>query len=121
MLQVTPHMKILLAIEPIDFRKGIDSIASLCRNELMDDPFSGTLYIFKNRRGTSLRVLLYDSQGFYLVTKRLSRGRFKWWPRGEGRTLRLEAYQLQLLLWNGDPASARTTPPWRPIAAAGGQ
>jgi transposase len=119
MLQITPHMRILLAIEPADFRKGIDSLASLCRNHLRDDPFSGTLYIFKNRRGTSIKILLYDSQGFWLATKRLSQGRFRWWPCGEGPTLRLEAFQLQLLLWNGDPSSARTTPPWRPIAAAG--
>lgn len=117
MLQITPHMRILLAIEPVDFRKGMDSLASLCRNHLNDDPFSGTVYIFKNRRGTLIRILLYDSQGFWLATKRLSQGRFHWWPRGEGRTLRLEVFQLQLLLWNGDPSSARTSPPWRRLAA----
>jgi len=119
MIQITPHMRILVAVEPADFRKGIDGLARLCRIELNDDPFSGAIFVFRNRRRTSMKALVYDSQGFWLMQKRLSQGRFRWWPRGEKKTLRLEAHQLQLLLWNGDPSTAGAMPAWRPITAAG--
>lgn len=46
MIQVTPHMRILLAVEPADFRKGIDGLAALCRKALKTDPFSGTVFCF---------------------------------------------------------------------------
>jgi transposase len=119
MIQITPHMKIMVAVQPTDFRRGIDGLARVCRDELKDDPFSGAIFVFVNRRRTSIKLLMYNSQGFWLATKRLSTGRFGWWPQGEERTLRLEAYQLHLLLWNGDPSTARVMPPWRSIAAAG--
>ena len=54
-------------------RKGIDSLARLCQEKLQSDPFSGGLFVFRSRRGTSIRVLVYDGQGFWLAQKRLSR------------------------------------------------
>lgn len=68
MLQVTPHMRILVAIEPADFRKGIDGLARLCREELASSAFSGALFVFRNRKGTSIKVLAFDGQGMWLVT-----------------------------------------------------
>jgi len=82
MLQITPQMRILVAVEAVDFRKGIDSLAELCRAKLNTDPFSGCLFVFRSRRATSIKVLVYDGQGFWLATKRLSKGRFRWWPQG---------------------------------------
>jgi transposase len=82
LIQITPQMRILVAIESIDGRKGIDSLAQLCREKLDADPFSGCLFIFRSRSGKSIRILAYDSQGFWIATKRLSKGRFKWWPTG---------------------------------------
>src|SRR5271166_1643652 len=82
LIQITPQLRILVAIESIDARKGIDSLAQLCREKLDADPFSGCLFIFRSRSGKSIRILAYDSQGFWLATKRLSKGRFKWWPTG---------------------------------------
>ena len=82
LIQITPQMRILVAIESIDGRKGIDSLAQLCRERLDADPFSGCLFIFRSRSGKSIRILAYDSQGFWLATKRLSKGRFRWWPTG---------------------------------------
>jgi transposase len=113
-IQVTPQMRILLAVEPVDFRKGIDGLARLSRDVLATDPFSGAVLVFRNRRGRGLKILVYDGQGFWLCQKRLSTGHFQWWPSGEPtRVLRLEAHELQLLLWNGDPARAGTAPFWR--------
>src|ERR1700691_242899 len=79
MLAITPQMRILVAVEAVDFRKGIDSLAELCRAKLNADPFSGCLFVFRSRRATSIKVLVYDGQGFWLATKRLSKGRFRWW------------------------------------------
>ena len=85
MLQITPQMKILVAVEPVDFRRGIDGLARLCQETLEHDPFAGTVFVFRNRRATALKVLLYDGQGFWLCHKRLSQGRFPWWPSDGGR------------------------------------
>ena len=76
LIQITPQMRILVAIDAIDGRKGIDSLAQLCREKLDADPFSGCLFIFRSRRGTAIRILAYDGQGFWLATKRLSQGPF---------------------------------------------
>jgi len=72
MIQITPHMQILLAVEPVDFRKGIDGLARLCRVELKSDSFSGYLFIFRNRRKTAIKILMYDGQGYWICHKRLS-------------------------------------------------
>jgi len=118
-IQLTPQMRILLAVEPVDFRKGIDGLARLCREALATDPFSGTLVVFRNRRGRALKILVYDGQGFWLAHKRLSAGHFRWWPAdGRAGVCRLEVHELQLLLWNGDPARAGAAPVWRRVAVA---
>ena len=82
LIQITPQLRILVAIEAIDGRKGIDSLAQLCREKLDADPFSGCLFIFRSRSAKAIRILAYDGQGFWLATKRLSKGRFRWWPTG---------------------------------------
>ena len=118
MIQITPQMRILVAVEPVDGRKGIDSLAQLCQQRLQTDPFSGCLFVFRSRRGTAIRILVYDGQGFWLAQKRLSKGRFRWWP--EGRSPRevarsLAAHQLQVLLAAGDPTATQAAPAWRPV------
>ena len=60
MIQITPQMKILLAVRPVDFRKGIDGLAAICRNVIDADPFSGYIFAFRNRRGTTIKLLTYD-------------------------------------------------------------
>jgi len=117
MLALTPQMRILVAVEAIDFRNGIDGLAGLCRNQFQKDPLSGCMFVFRNRRGTSIKVLVYDGQGFWLCQKRLSTGRFRWWPGGSAAEAlkKTEARELQLLLWNGDPGSAAMSPLWRKL------
>jgi transposase len=118
MIQITPHMRILVAVEPVDFRKGIDGLAAVCRQALGSDPLSGTVFVFCSRRRHAIKCLTYDGQGFWICQKRLSQGRFGGWPRGDSGSLRLDAHQLQLLLWNGDPAQTHIAPLWRPVALA---
>ncbi len=119
MIQITPQMRILVATEPADFRKGIDGLARLCKAELKRDPFGGGVFVFRNRRATAVKVLVYDGQGFWLCHKRLSRGRFRWWPAsGAGAARTLEAHQLHVLLSAGDPEAAQVPPAWRRVSAA---
>ena len=108
-------MRVLVAIEPVDGRKGIDSLARLCQEKLAADPFSGWLFIFRSRQGTSIRILTYDGQGFWLAQKRLSKGRFKWWPTGVEAARLLQAHQAQLLLVAGNP-EAEAAPVWRRVS-----
>jgi transposase len=96
-------------------RKGIDSLVRLCREKLSTDPFSGHLFIFRSRRATAIRVLCYDGQGFWLAQKRLSKGRFPWWPTGNEAARTLESYQAQLLLAAGNPDTA-AAPMWRRVS-----
>ena len=118
MIQIAPQMRILVAVEPVDFRKGIDSLAQLCRQVLKADPFSGAIFVFRNRRRTSIKALVYDGQGFWLCQKRLSAGRFRYWPASVAAVKRLRAHELQVLLSGGDPRDARAPAPWRRVDLA---
>ena len=118
MIAVTAQTRILVATEAMDFRCGIDGLARSCRQVLKADPFCGALFVFRNKRSTAIKILAYDGRGFWLCQKRLSRGRFRWWPEATEGTLALEAHQLQLLLAGGDPAVAKGMPLWRQLSAA---
>ena len=120
MIQITPQMRILVAIEAVDGRKGIDSLARLCQEKLQADPFSGCLFVFRSRRGTAIRILVYDGQGFWLAQKRLSKGRFRWWPASREVARPLEAHQLQVLLAAGDPTATQAAPMWRRVSVSAG-
>lgn len=116
MLQLTPQMRILVCIEPIDFRNGIDGLAQRCQAALGEDPFRGTVFAFRNRRGTAVKLLAYDGQGFWLCQKRLSQGRFRHWPSdSQQRAQVLAAHELQVLLSAGDFRSVQAAPDWRPV------
>ena len=116
MIQITPHMRILICCEDIDFRKGMDGLAQVCRSNLKADPMSGAMFVFRNRNKTCVKVLVYDGQGFWLCHKRLSSGRFKWWPtvQDEG-AFTLSAQALQVLLSAGNPMETTTLPDWKPL------
>jgi transposase len=116
MIQITPQMRVLVAIEPADFRRGMDGLAQQCRAALGEDPFTGTVFVFRNRQRTAVKVLVYDGQGFWLCHKRLSQGRFRWWPTAnEAAAASLRAHELQVLLCGGDPSTTQAAPQWRKV------
>jgi len=119
-IQVTPQMRVLVAIEATDFRRGIDGLAQVCRASLQVDPFTGVVLVFRNRRATAIKLLVYDGQGFWLCHKRLSRGKFRWWParQNDERSAALQAYELQVLLSAGDPSATGAMPLWRRVDVA---
>ncbi len=117
MIQITPQMRIRVAVAPADFRKGIDGLVRLCKETLQEDAFSGSVFVFCNRRRTALKVLIYDGQGFWLCQKRLSEGKFLWWPSDPTEAARtLAAHQLQVLLSAGNPEGTQAAPDWRPVS-----
>lgn len=118
MIQITPQMKILLAVDPIDFRQGIDGLAQACRARLQADPTTGAVFVFRNRARTAIKVLSFSGFGWWLCHHRLSEGRFRWWPTGgaeDSVAVRLLAHELQVLINGGDPTGTRIPPAWKPI------
>ncbi len=82
--------------------KSACRLSAICRAELSSDPFSGAVFVFRNRRATAIKLLSYDCQGYWLCQKRLSESRFHWWLGTTGEAQRaLAAHELQMLLWNG--------------------
>ena len=119
MLSLTPQMRILVAVAPVDFRNGIDGLGGVCRRQFREDPLGGCVFVFRNRRGTAVKILMYDGQGFWLCQKRLSKGRFRWWPESAAEVVwEMEARELQLVLWNGDPSGGVMGPLWRGLQAS---
>jgi transposase len=116
MIQITPQMRILVAVQALDLRRGIDGLAKVCKEHLKADPFSGCLFVFRNRRATAVKVLVYDGQGFWLCQKRLSSGRFRFWPDSSKVALPVESHDLQVLLSAGNPASTQAAPMWRRVS-----
>ena len=116
MIHITAQMRVLVAIESVDGRKGIDSLVRVCQEKFSEDPISGCVFIFRSRRGTSIRLLSYDGQGYWLAQKRLSQGRFAWWPESSLPAKQLEAYEAQLLVVAGDVSRVRAAPMWRRVS-----
>jgi len=100
MIHLTAQTPILVARQPADFRRGVDGFVALCQQQLAQNPRSGTLFVFINRAATMIRILAYEQNGYWLMTKRLSKGRFHGWPQ-PGEPIRAwQAQPLRQLLSN---------------------
>ena len=102
MIKLTRQTPILLAIAPSDFRAGIDGFVAVCRQQLKQNPSSGTLFVFINRNKTMIRALTYDGSGFWLMTKRLSKGKFTGWPKSTDPISKIAAIKLKQILSGHD-------------------
>jgi transposase len=113
MIQIGPKDKILVAKTAIDFRCGIDSLVGSCKNNFKEDPFNGTYYVFSNKSKCGIKILYYDGQGFWLFQKRFSKGKLVWWPEGKSDLLTIDAKNFLLLIFNGDPGTAKFQKNWK--------
>lgn len=114
MLSLPPSVRIFVAVDPVDGRKGMDSLAAIVRSDLGGDPLSGHFYVFFSRRRDRVRILYWARHGFALWTMRLEKGRFHLLPNSEGaRITSMEAAQLALILEGIDLAGARHRPRWQ--------
>ena len=98
MLQVTPQTRIYLAVESVDFRKGINGLSILVEEVLLRDPFSEQLFVFCNRRRDRVKIIYWEHSGFCMWQKRLEKARFKWPRRAESEVITLSGQQLNWLL-----------------------
>jgi transposase len=110
---LTTPARILVARDPIDFRKSIDGIAAICEVHLGEQPLDGTLYVFTNRRKNSLKMLVWTYGGFLLLYKKLERGRFRWPPLDTDRGTVTNA-ELAALMEGIDLSRARRLSRWNP-------
>src|SRR5206468_626857 len=107
--------RVFLASAPVDGRRGIDGLAGLVREHFGDDPLSGHLFVFRNRRGDRAKILYWDRSGFWLLQKRLERGVFRF-PSGGGARVEVEAAELALVLEGIELAGAKRRKRFTPEA-----
>jgi transposase len=117
MIAVPAGIRVLVATQPVDFRRGADSLAALVREQLKHDPFSGTIFIFRSRRADRLKILAWDGSGLVLLWKRLEQGAFRWPPISDG-VMRLSASQLAALVDGLDWARLHAADIPRPTATS---
>jgi transposase len=120
MLSLPPSVRIFVATQPVDGRKGVDSLMAMVRSALCEDPLSGHLYVFFSRRCDRVRVVYWDRNGFAMWTKRLERGKFHPTFSADGRlsASAIEAAELSLILEGIDLEGAHRRPRWQPRKAA---
>lgn len=100
MLTITHKHKVFLAVEPLDFRNRLDGTLRVCRQQLQLDPMTGHVFVFRNKRMTTIRCIFYDAEGFWLSEKRLSKGKFQYWPQTNYDCCEMTPAQLTALLSN---------------------
>jgi transposase len=91
------RVKVLIANEPVDFRKTYDGLCGVVRDALGEDPLSPALFVFRNRRADQVRILWWDRNGFALWMKRLERSTFRF-PVGEGSKRTISSTELAELI-----------------------
>src|SRR5471032_366395 len=84
MISVPAGARILLASRPIDFRKGAHGLAALAQEVLAEDPFSGTVIVYRSKRADRIKILIWDTSGLVLIWKQLQQGSFRWPPIMDG-------------------------------------
>jgi transposase len=117
MITVPAGIRVLVATKPVDFRKGGDGLAALVREALAEDPFSGTIFVFRSKRADRVKLLAWDGSGLVLFWKRLEQGAFRWPPISDGM-MRLTASQLTALVDGMDWSRLHARDVARPTATS---
>ncbi len=96
MITIPAGARVLLATQPVDFRKGAHGLAALAATVLGEDPFSGVVVVFRCKRTDRVKILVWDASGFVLVWKQLQQGGFRW-PQIADGVVRLSAVEFAAL------------------------
>ena len=102
MITLTPHMRLFIGIDPIDFRCGIDKLQIISENLSFESALTGTVFVFRNSLKTAVKILVYDGHGFWLIQRRLSTGKFRWWPKNKDEQQEVDSYVLIAILQGQD-------------------
>ena len=109
MLSLTSAVRIFLAVEPADMRKGSDGLAQLVRDVIAEDPLSGHFFVFRNRRRDRVKILYWDRDGFALWYKRLEKGVFRF-PEAKNGRVEVTPAEMAAVLEGIDLSRARRLP-----------
>lgn len=111
MIQIPPHAQVFVCLVDIDGRKGFDGLACEAERNFQKDPMEGDLFIFRNKRKTMISILFYDGQGYWLMRKRLSKGKFKYWPSSKV----ISPVEAIHLFWGLSLHKVDSIEYWRPL------
>ena len=106
-LTLPPSVRVSLATGATDMRRSVDGLRALVLRHGLGDPYSGHLFVFRNRRGDRLKILVWDRSGFWVLYKRLEKGTFAWPETSEAGAMTIQAGDLALLLSGIDPACTK--------------
>ena len=115
MIQIGPTTEVIVAINPVDFRCGIETLCSLVKSNFHLDPYKGTYFLFTNKRRSGIKILSYDGQGFWFCYKRLSQGRLRWWPSSKNDIESIDVKNVMLLIYNGDVENINFQKNWKKV------
>ncbi len=115
MITISPNAKVYIAIEAVDFRNGIDGLGRICRDKIRQNPMGGAFFVFRNKLKTTIKILIYDGEAFWLLTRRLSRGKIKWWPQQLSSKGTISHKEFQTLIMNGNPDTASFSDDWKKL------
>ena len=114
MMQIPPQHTLFIQVAAIDFRQGIDALVGFCRATLEQNPYSGMIFVFRNKKGTAVKLLTYDGTGFWLMQKRFSQGKLRFWPKDIHAPIC--ATSLMVILNQGQPGAMQAA--WRALPSS---
>lgn len=115
MIGIASGVRVLVATRPVDFRKGMDGLVAVVKEQLRADPYCGAIFVFRARRADRVKLIAWDGTGLCLFAKRLEQGTFRW-PRIEDGIMRLTSAQLAALIEGLDWTRVRALDVRTPVA-----
>ncbi|MFW7381620.1 MAG: IS66 family insertion sequence element accessory protein TnpB [Oligoflexus sp.] len=103
MINFDQSLRVMIGLEAIDFRAGLNRLAAIAQAVFQEDPRGQCVFVFRNKRQTDIKLIVYHVNGYFLGHKRLSKGKLSWWPRTEAECRSIDASQLVKLLQGMDP------------------
>ena len=110
MIQIGPRSKVYVATQPVDFRKGFSGLSNIVTNTINRDPLSGHFFVFRNKRGTSVKIICFDGRICWTINAQFAQGKLSWWPQVEN----IDASQLMGLL--SQSTKMEVSPPFREVS-----
>ena len=112
MIALRSDLKVVLAAQPVDFRKSVHTLSALVSEALRANPYCGDVFVFRSKRADRVKLLAWDGSGLWVCAKRLEKGRFRWPAAQDGRSITMRPEELAMLVNGLDVAEARPRKNW---------